>query len=150
CAAYATPSSSRRRSHRTDGTIEGRSTQPSRLSVLAVPVTSKAIRSPGNPRLVPQHGVHDSPQVETVSPAAFHLLFEEPLEEVVVEVPLFGQRRSFECRKATSSKVALGEPLLHRGAETLLAAVDHVVIEVRLRGFLQDRFADGGLQFVRR
>ena len=64
--------------------------------------------------------------------------------------PFGAQRRALECGQAARAEVAFAEPLLHRRAEALLAAVDHVVVEIRLGGLLQHALADAVAQLVGR
>src|SRR5258706_7775559 len=112
--------------------------------------TSEAIRVAGNPRFVPQHGVQDRPQMETVAAAARDLPLQQIDEVLVVQETLLPDGRSVERRQTPRAEIPFAEPLLHRRAESLLAAIDQVVIDVGLGRLLQQILPDAVTELVRR
>src|SRR5260221_3521411 len=111
---------------------------------------SEAIRVAGDPRLVPQHGVQHRPEMKTVAATAGNLSLQQIDEIVVVEETLLADRRAIERRQTAGAEVPFAEPLLHRRAEPLLAAIDQVVINVRLGRLLQQVLPDTVTKLVRR
>src|SRR5262249_12675779 len=77
-----------------------------------------------DPGRVPQHGIHDGPQLKAGAGAPGDLIVEQASEVRRVEVPFGAQGRSLERRAASRAEIGLAEPLVHRRAEPLLAPVD--------------------------
>src|SRR5262249_13832805 len=99
---------------------------------------------------MPENSVQHSPQMKAVSPGATHLRRKQLSEIVGREKALLRQPRPIERLEASLGEIAFAEPLLHRSAEALLATVNHVFIDVRLRRFLDDSLAHAVPQLVRR
>src|ERR1041384_5991458 len=101
---------------------------------------SEAVLVSFNPRGVPQHRIHHGPELETVAAAAFDLVLQQRREVLVVEQLFSPDRRAVERPQAAFAEVALAKPFLHRRAETLLASIDEILVDVLRGDCLDDAF----------
>src|SRR5438270_251946 len=100
--------------------------------------------------LVPEDSIHHSPQVESIVDAALDLPTQEIHDVRTIEVALAIEIRFLKCRKASPAEAWLLKPFVHRRTESLLAAIEQVVVHVRFGQPLENAFADPFREFVRR
>src|SRR5262249_59966395 len=93
-------------------------------------------------------GVHDRPELKAVAAVPGNLILEKRGEVIVVEQAFPADRRTLEGAKTARAEVAFAEPLFHRGAESLLAAIHQIVLDVSRRHLLDNPLADAVAQLV--